>query len=51
MDHLRSELLVSNLLDIIDSEIEKPNNYNENLHNKRKELVRNIIFSHLDDHV
>ncbi|XP_071576351.1 uncharacterized protein, partial [Temnothorax nylanderi] len=49
MDYLKSELMNNDLLDVIDSNIEGPENLSELKVAKRKSLVRDIIINHLDE--
>ncbi|XP_071637593.1 uncharacterized protein [Temnothorax longispinosus] len=49
MDYLKSELMNNELLDVIDSNIESPENLSELKVAKRKSLVRDIIINHLDE--
>lgn len=49
MDILRSELTTTDLYDVIDSTVTAPNNLNEEAIIRRKQAVREIITSHLDD--
>lgn len=49
MDYLKSELLNNDLLDVIDSNIESPENFSELKVAKRKSLVRDIIINHLNE--
>ncbi|XP_071580684.1 uncharacterized protein [Temnothorax nylanderi] len=49
MDYLKSELMNNDLLDVIDSNIESPENLSELKVAKRKSLVRDIIINHLDE--
>ncbi|XP_071581408.1 LOW QUALITY PROTEIN: uncharacterized protein [Temnothorax nylanderi] len=49
MDYLKSELINNDLLDVIDSNIESPENLSELKVAKRKSLVRDIIINHLDE--
>ncbi|TGZ51681.1 Uncharacterized protein DBV15_12362, partial [Temnothorax longispinosus] len=49
MDYLKSELMNNELLDVIDSNIESPENLTELKVAKRKSLVKDIIINHLDE--
>ncbi|XP_071644907.1 uncharacterized protein [Temnothorax longispinosus] len=49
MDYLKFELMNNELLDVIDSNIESPENLSELKVAKRKSLVRDIIINHLDE--
>ncbi|XP_071641811.1 uncharacterized protein [Temnothorax longispinosus] len=49
MDYLKFELMNNDLLDVIDSNIESPENLSELKVAKRKSLVRDIIINHLDE--
>ncbi|XP_071652829.1 uncharacterized protein [Temnothorax longispinosus] len=49
MDYLKSELMNNELLDVIDSNIDSPENLSELKVAKRKSLVRDIIINHLDE--
>ena len=49
IDYLKSELTSNDLLDIVDSTSESPENISENKMLKRKSLVRDIIISYIDE--
>ena len=50
VDCLKSELTSNDLLDVIDSKIQGQENLSKQNVLKRKSLVRDIIFNHLDEH-
>lgn len=49
LDSLRSELRVDGLVDVIDEKENPPQNLSENAIEMRKNLVRDIIITHLDE--
>ena len=49
IDYLRSELISNDFLDVIDSQIDAPQNLNETKISKRKNFVRDIIINHIDE--
>ncbi|XP_044741866.1 uncharacterized protein LOC123302841 [Chrysoperla carnea] len=50
MDHLRSELTEKDLIDVINDQINPPNNLTADTISKRRNKVRRIIISHLEEY-
>lgn len=49
MDHLKSELISNNLLDVINNSVMGPSAFSEEVNYKGKAIVTGIIISHLND--